>query len=99
MQRPVPRSPRERELDEPTRDSHLLPQACQGSMKQQRKRPDPPGLSRHCTHSRHPLPTSAALNKNWDNRRASFYGDPVAALDSDVIEEDKRPFNESQKNH
>lgn len=28
-----------------------------------------------------------------------FYGDPVAALDSDVIEEKKRPFNESQKNH
>lgn len=41
---------------------------------------------------------TAALNKNWDNRRASFYGDPVAALDSDVIEEEKRPFNESQKN-
>lgn len=30
---------------------------------------------------------TAALNKNWDNWRASFYGDPVAALDSDVIEE------------
>lgn len=33
---------------------------------------------------------TAALNKNWDNRRASFYGDPVAALDSDVIEEEKK---------
>lgn len=41
---------------------------------------------------------TASLNKNWDNRRASFYGDPVAALDSDVIEEEKRPFHESQKN-
>lgn len=41
---------------------------------------------------------TAALNKNWDNRRASFYGDPVAALDSDIIEEEKRPFKESQKN-
>lgn len=42
---------------------------------------------------------TAALNKNWDNWRASFYGDPVAALDSDVIEEEKRRFNEAQKNH
>lgn len=33
---------------------------------------------------------TAALNKNWDNRRASFYGDPVAALDSDVNEEEKK---------
>lgn len=41
---------------------------------------------------------TAALNKNWDNRRASFYGDPVAALDSDLIEEDlsawKKPGSE-----
>lgn len=40
---------------------------------------------------------TAALNKNWDNRRASFYGDPVAALDSDIIEEERRPFKESQE--
>lgn len=39
---------------------------------------------------------TAALNKNWDNRRASFYGDPVAALDSDIKEEERRPFKDSK---
>lgn len=40
---------------------------------------------------------TAALNKNWDNQRASFYGDPVAALDSDIKEEERRLFKEFQK--
>lgn len=40
---------------------------------------------------------TAALNKNWDNQRASFYGDPVAALDSDIKEEERRPFKELKK--
>lgn len=40
---------------------------------------------------------TAALNKNWDNWRASFYGDPVAALDSDVIEEEKDPSMNPKK--
>lgn len=40
---------------------------------------------------------TAALNKNWDNQRASFYGDPVAALDSDIKEEERRYFKEFKK--
>lgn len=45
-----------------------------------------------------PVTFHSSTQQELGRSKSKFYGDPVAALDSDVIEEEKRPFNESQKN-